>query len=65
MYQASSRTLSALSQRRRRAVELRISGCSLPKIRTETSLSASAIIAAYKAFLTVELKTAVHACPIA
>jgi sulfate adenylyltransferase subunit 2 len=37
--------------RRRRAVELRLSGHPLPEIRRETGLSAPTIIAAYKAFV--------------
>ena len=41
----------ALHERRRRAVELRLAGRSLPQIRAETGLSAPTIIAAHKAFL--------------
>ncbi len=40
-----------LNARRRRAVELRLAGRSLPQIRAETGLSAPTIIAAYKAFV--------------
>ncbi|HMM87094.1 MAG TPA: hypothetical protein PKC53_16625, partial [Azohydromonas sp.] len=43
--------LGELNQRRRRAVELRLSGHSLAQTRAETGLSAPTIIAAYKAFL--------------
>src|SRR5207247_1758123 len=43
--------LTLLNGRRRRAVELRIAGHSLPQIRLETGLSAPTIIAAFKAFL--------------
>ena len=43
--------LGELNQRRRRAVELRLSGHSLAHTRAETGLSAPTIIAAYKAFL--------------
>ena len=42
--------LDDLNRRRRRAVELRLAGQSLPTIRAETGLSAPTIIAAYKAF---------------
>ncbi len=40
-----------LNQRRRRAVELRLAGEPLPRIRAETGLSAPTIIAAHKAFV--------------
>jgi sulfate adenylyltransferase subunit 2 len=46
-----SNGLGHLNERRRRAVELRVSGRSLPQIRAETGLSAPTIIAAFKAFL--------------
>jgi sulfate adenylyltransferase subunit 2 len=44
-------TLDQLNERRRRAVQLRLTGCSLPQIRAQTGLSAPTIIGAYKAFL--------------
>jgi sulfate adenylyltransferase subunit 2 len=42
---------AALDARRRRAVELRLAGSTLPQIREATGLSAPTIIAAHKAFL--------------
>ena len=42
---------AALVERRRRAVELRLAGRTLPQIREATGLSAPTIIAAHKAFL--------------
>jgi sulfate adenylyltransferase subunit 2 len=42
---------AALDERRRRAVELRLAGSTLPQIREATGLSAPTIIAAHKAFL--------------
>jgi len=43
--------LQSLNDRRRRAVELRLSGLTLPQIRAETGLSAPTVIGAYRAFL--------------
>ena len=40
-----------LDQRRRRAVEMRLAGCTLAQIRDETGLSAPTVIAAHKAFV--------------
>ncbi len=44
-------TTEALNQRRRRAVEMRLAGASLPVIREETGLSAPTVISAWKAFV--------------
>jgi sulfate adenylyltransferase subunit 2 len=44
-------SVQQLNARRRRAVELRLEGCSLQQIRSETGLSAPTVIAAHKAFL--------------
>jgi len=47
----ATHALTALNERRRRAVELRLAGQTLQQIRQETGLSAPTVIAAYKAFL--------------
>jgi sulfate adenylyltransferase subunit 2 len=47
----SSPSLKQLNDRRRRAVELRLAGMTLPQIRAETGLSAPTVIGAYRAFL--------------
>jgi sulfate adenylyltransferase subunit 2 len=44
-------SLQQLNERRRRAVEMRLAGSTLPAIRTATGLSAPTVISAYKAFL--------------
>jgi sulfate adenylyltransferase subunit 2 len=51
MSESSTARLQQLNQRRRRAVELRLTGKTLPQIQAEVGLSAPTVIAAYRAFL--------------